>query len=174
MDSPVCEVEGAVTWPLRCSQFNHGWLRNRFCQSLVAAIQIETGKVERDVHQDAHLAWIQEWMDQEDTAKRLIEDFVNEMSPSVLFSRPPLANLNPSDAKYFRSLSHSRWFRRHNIGVRTENAKAALALAGDRVRDLGRARHFREAMDLGLVRSLHVACQGLADALSKLPKSIEL
>jgi hypothetical protein len=163
-----------VTWPLRCSQFNHGWLRNRFCQSLGAAIQIAGGKVERDLPQDAHLAWIQDWVDHEDTAKRLIADFVNEMSPAVLFSITPLANLNPSDAEFFRTLAHSLWFKRHNIGVRTEYAKAALALAGERVQDLGQTHSLREAMDSGLVVSLHAACQRLADSLSQLPKSIEL
>lgn len=172
MEAPSHEV--LVSWPLQCSQFNHGWLRNRFCQALGAAIQISGGKVERELPQDVHLTWLQDWLDHEDFAKHLVADFRKEMSPSLLFSFAPLVNLEPSDATFFRSLAHSLWLTRHNIGTRCEQAEAALALAGDQVRELEHVKDLREAIDSGLTISIHAACQDFADSLSQLPKAIEL
>lgn len=163
-----------LRWPQRCSRFNHGWLRNRFCQSLRVAIRIADGEVERDELETDHQAWVQAWLDNEDDASRLIEDYVGEMSPAVLFSVAPLSALDPRDAQYFSQLATSLWLKRYRIEERIERAKVDLATTSRLVRELGKAKDLRTAVESGVVASVHAACQRLADSLGQLPKSIAL
>lgn len=172
MTLPLPKV--SVDWPVRCSQFNHGWLRNRFCQSLKAEIQVVAGKVGRDCHEDAHLKWMEDWLVHEETARILIADFVNEMSPAALFNHYPLVNLDPKDALFFREMAHSHWLDRHHLKTMLAETTNALALASVRVRKLRDAKDAQDAVQSGLVASIHDACLRLADALSQLPRSILL
>jgi len=163
-----------ILWPQQCSLFNHGWLRNCFSQSLGAAIQISRGNVQRDLPSQDHQTWVSEWLSQEDTARRLIDSFVTEMSPTVLFSVSPLTALHPEDAEFFRDMAHTHWLKRHHIEERIECAKIQLVTAGELVRKLGRVKDIQEAIGSGLLHLIHAACQELADALSQLPRSIQL
>lgn len=166
--------DGFSDWPIRCSQFNHGWLRNRFCQSLKAANQVMAGRVFRERGIGAHPNWIQEWLEHEETARLLIADFVEEMSPAALFSCPPLSHLDPIDAAYFWDIAQCHWLKRHHIEARIKAAEDALALAGDYVRRLRDSGASRDLEGAGLLTSLHDTCMRLADSLSQLPKAIVL
>lgn len=164
----------SLGWSVRCSQFNHGWLRNRFCQSLKAEIQILAGKVGRDYVGEAHFKWLKDWLEHEETARLLIANFVEEMSPAALFAHRPLSLLNPDDASFFREMAHSHWLKRHQIESLLEKAVNELARAGECVRELRNVNDTRQAYELGLVASIHDASLRLADALSQLPRSIVL
>lgn len=163
-----------LLWPQRCSLFNHGWLRNRFCQSLRVAIRVAGGEVERDEPEADYRSWVRDWRDKEDTARRLIDDFIDEMSPAVLFSLGPLSALNPSDAEFFRQLAITSWFERLGIQGRIDGVKAELTEASRLVGEIGKVIDLGGAVELGMVAAVHTACQRLADSLARFPKFIVL
>jgi hypothetical protein len=167
--------DNSFSWPLRCSQFNHGWLRNRFCQALKATIQFARGKVGRDGYGDTtHVRLLKDWGEHQETAATLVSDFPDQMSPALLFAYPPLCNLDSEVALFFRDMAHSHWLQRHHIKNRLETAKDALESANALVHKLSDAKNTQDAVNSGLVEEIHASCLRLADALSQLPRAIKL
>lgn len=163
-----------LDWPVRCSRFNHGWLRNVFLQSLKAALKVARGNVGRDDSKDANLRLVEDWLENEGYARQLIASFVDEMSPAVFFATTPLSKLQPDDASFFRNLSLALWFERHGISDKLEMATEALNSASNLIGRLRESNGSKDALDPEYIVSVHNACLRLADALSGLPRTILL
>lgn len=167
-------------WESRRNRFNHDWLKNLFLQPLGKLLKVLDDQIEDDQFVKTFMerglkAWEQEYPE----VLSLIDSFSTNMSPRVLFERPPLSRL-PTQFGWLPTLVDALWQNRvqadqlvSTAGEKATTANASYvllksALGADIIS--GSVDRLREHRDLFV--QFHDDCGELARAIAKFPGRI--
>lgn len=170
-------------WQCRRSAFNHDWLKNRFLTALASFSNILDNLVDDPETEERFVqTTLPQWPARAAEAWTLVDDFQYEMSPKILFLRPPLSRCRVTTMAWLPDMVHGWWYRRLNVEQLCADAHEALMDADSAYQQVTRAvtDHADPCALRGscLVRdrleAFHAACERVAMVISNFPSRIEV
>jgi len=141
-------------WSRARSDFNHGWLKNRFVVALYRADRIVSGAVVDETGFDALWALLREWPERLRDAFELVDWYSRIADPS-------LGDRKECSASYLQSVTVLRWQQAERPELKTRVAIEALEVLDA---EICASTHL-SAESVGRLR---VKAQSLASAISDL------
>ncbi len=122
-----CESLTPDRWQSRREALNHQWLANDFLRRLGAFNKRLRDTNPNNEKLDEFLTeqW-QDWGNRYSVMKTLLHTAEEALSPSHLFSRPPLSNMGAEEKAWLIGLVHKNWLVRTDIRKLVSNAMTAL------------------------------------------------
>jgi hypothetical protein len=164
------------TWSCRRKAINHSWLQNVFLESVCDTIErLRLTEPDWTSAMSAFHNRISEWTVQKDALEELVDSFEVEMSPVVLFKKPPLSYEQTHTKEWMMPLVHSLWKQRNGIRKKLQVVRESISRTDvickrlemeckSKQRDLGQI--------VDLLQELETACLALASSIHILPDGV--
>ena len=170
-------------WNARRSILNHGWLAKTYPAMLGAWRSVLSGDVRDKAFAEQFLSHgFADWERMRGDLIALVRDFPQEMSPRVLFAKPPLDKLEEPARLWLPELVHQMWWTRCSIEALLVDANSLLAAADasyiqlrHKIDSMSSDRNIEELIpELHSFVAFHALCGELSESISKFPHEIRV
>lgn len=172
-----------LNWHKKRNEFNHDWMKNKYIPALGTWMNLLDDKLDNDEIEKSFIeSKLPEWELHRSLAIALLHDFETEMSPRMLFSKPPLFNCDEDTKQWLGELIHCLWLERYSVkGLvknATERAKNTNAIYEKLCNSLKNCKNIHKIKELKKYRELFSeflkACRELSEAIEKFPSEVKV
>ena len=170
-------------WKKKRSQFNHDWLKNIYIPNVATYINILDNKIEDDDFVENFLTNIFKGFELHiHDAVSLIDEFIDEMSPRVLFNEQPLIRLDEDVREIFSDIIHKLWCDKYFVYKRIYQIRKLInntIIAYKRILDIGFSNNINlNVKSFSIYKPLFLeflfTCRELSKAIEKIPSDIKM
>jgi len=121
-------------WDRQRSEFNHGWLKNRFVTCVLRCKRVAEGVVEDDMACEDLYELVSGWDSLRRSATQILSEMESRIAAPVLPSSEDVLILGESTCRYLLEVERQRWLQLSNACSRVREAEESLKAFDDEVR----------------------------------------